>query len=45
MDNTTIFYIGIFVMALFMAGIFYTIKEFQDMYHGREQDRGKDENL
>ena len=38
MDDTTIFYIGVFVMVLFFAGIFFTIFEFRSMY-SRSEDQ------
>ncbi len=38
MDNSSIFIIGIIVTVLFVFGIFYTVKEFKEMYSGEEQD-------
>ena len=37
MDDSSIFILGVFVTILFAIGVFHTIKEFRQMYSGKEQ--------
>jgi len=37
-NETAIFGIGVFVTLLFLIGIFYTVKEFQEMYSKGKQE-------
>ncbi|MDX1619292.1 MAG: hypothetical protein R3224_10945 [Balneolaceae bacterium] len=45
MDDPSIFYLGIFVMVLFFAGILYTIREFKMMEDSKRQREYRDDSL
>lgn len=45
MGEVNIFAIGVIVTLLFSIGIIYTIKEFKQMYSGKEQGVRRDSNF
>lgn len=45
MGEVNIFAIGVIVTLLFSIGVIYTIKEFKQMYSGKEQGVRRDSDL
>ena len=45
MGEVNIFAIGVIVTLLFAIGVFYTIKEFKQMYSGKEQGVRRDSHM
>lgn len=41
MDESRIFYFGVVMIALFLIGIFYPVKEFQEIDPDRQQRQDK----
>ena len=45
MGEVNIFAIGVIVTVLFLIGVIHTVKEFKEMYSGKEQGVRRDSHL